>query len=132
MAAGTRRANCFVMLARPLICTRCREGENYPGGLGTVARVLPNFFYDIKYAVDGLEKDVDACFVEKTTLVSLLPLCRGACLIRSAVLRCDVISSHFVNGLHEVVYYLLKRVNETVHGKRLFYSYLSSMHGPSV
>ena len=34
-----------------------------------MSRVLSNFFYDIKYAVGGVERGVDACFVEKTKLV---------------------------------------------------------------
>lgn len=55
-----------------------------------MTRVLPNFFYDVKYAVGGVEKDVDACFVEKTTLVSLFALCIiGACLVVVALLSCD-------------------------------------------
>lgn len=49
---------------------RCREGENNEGGVGSVSLVLPNFFYDIKYAVGGVERGVDACFVGKTKLVS--------------------------------------------------------------
>lgn len=48
---------------------RCRGGENNEGGAGSVTRVLPNFFYDIKYVINGMEKHVDACFVEKTRLV---------------------------------------------------------------
>lgn len=50
---------------------RCREGDNRVGGLGIVASILPNFFYDIKYAVGGVEKSVDGCFVDITNLVSL-------------------------------------------------------------
>lgn len=34
-------------------------------------RVLPNFYYDIRYAVSGVEKGVDGCFIEKITLVSV-------------------------------------------------------------
>lgn len=34
-----------------------------------MSRVLPNLFYDVKYAVGGMERSVDACFLEKTQLV---------------------------------------------------------------
>lgn len=34
-----------------------------------MSRVLPNLFYDIKYAVGGVERGVDACFVGKTQMV---------------------------------------------------------------
>lgn len=34
-----------------------------------MSRVLPDLFYDIKYAVGGVERGVDACFVGKTLMV---------------------------------------------------------------
>lgn len=43
--------------------------------------VLPHFFYEIKY-VGGTEHRVDACFVEKVTLVSF-PLFARTGLLRS-------------------------------------------------
>lgn len=55
----------------PFAVDRYRGGENNEGGPGSVARALPNLFYDIKYAVSGVERGVDACFVEKTKLVRL-------------------------------------------------------------
>lgn len=48
---------------------RCREGERNEGGAGSITRVLPNFFYDVKYVVGGTERGVDGCFLEKTELV---------------------------------------------------------------
>ncbi|CAN0178276.1 unnamed protein product, partial [Discosporangium mesarthrocarpum] len=49
------------------VARRCR-GEMKEGGLGTVLRVLPDIFYDIKYSVSGVEKGVDGCFVRRVTL----------------------------------------------------------------
>lgn len=52
-----------------------------------MSRILSNFFYDIKYAVGGVERGVDACFVETTTLVRGSHELRLLCCSELSVLR---------------------------------------------
>lgn len=53
-------------------------------------QILPGLFYDIKYAVGGIEKGVDACFVERITVVS-----RGAALVDTAVVTLPYLKGRF-------------------------------------
>lgn len=53
-----------------------------------MSRVLSHFFYDIKYAVGGVERGVDACFLGKIQMVRGSHGPNVLCCVVCAMLYC--------------------------------------------